>query len=105
MSNNIAGKIVVITGASSGLGEATARMLSAEGATVVLGARRIDRLRALAKELISRDAKALPIETDVTNRDQVKRLVESAVESYGRIDVMLNNAGLMQQSPLDRLKI
>jgi NADP-dependent 3-hydroxy acid dehydrogenase YdfG len=105
MSDNIQGKIVVITGASSGLGEATARHLSAQGATVVLGARRVDRIQSLADELTARGAKALAIPTDVTHRDQVKRLVDAAVQTYGRIDVMLNNAGLMPQAPLERLKI
>jgi len=103
--NNIGGKVVVITGASSGLGEAAARHLSAEGASVVLGARRIDRLTALAAELSGRGGKALALATDVTDRDQVKRLVDAAVETYGRIDVMINNAGLMPQSLLERLKI
>src|SRR4051812_15701987 len=105
MSNNIAGKIVVITGASSGLGEATARMLSAEGATIVLGARRIDRLQSLAKELTGRGAKALAIETDVRDREQVQRLVDTAVQKVDRIDVMINNPGLMQQSALGSLKV
>jgi NADP-dependent 3-hydroxy acid dehydrogenase YdfG len=105
MSNNIRGKVAVITGASSGLGEATARLLSAEGANVVLGARRADRLRALARELTGRGGKALAIITDVTQLDQVKKLVDAAVETYGRIDVMINNAGLMPQSLLERLKI
>ena len=105
MSNNIQGKVVVITGASSGLGEATARLLSAEGATVVLGARRIDRLKSLADELIARGGKALAVVTDVTHCDQVKRLVDAAVRKFGRIDVMINNAGLMPQSPLERLKV
>jgi NADP-dependent 3-hydroxy acid dehydrogenase YdfG len=105
MSNQIAAKIVVITGASSGLGEATARFLSAQGATVVLGARRVDRIQSLARELIGSGGKALAIPTDVTHFDQVKRFVDAAVETYGRIDVMINNAGLMPQSPLDRLKI
>ncbi len=105
MNNNIAGKVVVITGASSGLGEATARFLSAQGASVVLGARRIDRLQLLADELIGSGGKALAIATDVTHFDQVKRLVDAAVQTYARIDVMINNAGLMPSSPLERLKI
>src|SRR5438093_6002637 len=105
MSNNIDGKIVVITGASSGLGEATARLLSAQGATVVLGARRIDRIASLADELTANGGKALPMATDVTRCDQVKRLVDAAVQTYGHIDVMINNAGLMPHSPLERLKI
>ena len=105
MSNNIEGKVVVITGASSGLGEATARLLSAEGASVVLGARRVDRIQSLADELTSSGGKALALTTDVTDCDQVKRLVDAAVQTYGRIDVMINNAGLMPHSPLERLKI
>ena len=105
MSKNIEGKVVVITGASSGLGEATARLLSAQGASVVLGARRIDRIQALADELTGSGSKALAIPTDVTHSDEVKRLVDAAVQTFGRIDVMINNAGLMPHSPLERLKI
>jgi NADP-dependent 3-hydroxy acid dehydrogenase YdfG len=105
MSNTIAGKAVVITGASSGLGEATARFLFAQGASVVLGARRVDRIQALARELTGHGGKALAVPTDVAHYDQVKKLVHAAVETYGRIDVMINNAGLMPQSPLERLKI
>jgi len=105
MSNNIKAKVVVITGASSGLGEAAARLLSAEGATVVLGARRVDRLKSLADELTAKGGRALAVATDVTHCDQVKRLVDAAVQKFGRIDVMINNAGLMASSPLERLKI
>jgi len=105
MTKGIKNKIVVVTGASSGLGEATARLLSAQGATVVLGARRADRLQSLAKDLESRGGKALALTTDVTRREQVKALVDSAVQAYGRIDVMINNAGLMPQAALERLKV
>jgi len=105
MSNNIEGKVVVITGASSGNGEATARYLSAQGAIVVLGARRVDRIKSLADELTRKGGKALAVPTDVTQVDQVKILVDTAVQTYGRIDVMINNAGLMPHSPLERLKI
>jgi NADP-dependent 3-hydroxy acid dehydrogenase YdfG len=105
MSNNIEGKIVVITGASSGLGEAAARLLSSQGATVVLGARRAERIEALAAEIEAAGGRALAVRTDVTNSEQVKALVDAAVEAFGRIDVMINNAGLMPQSPLDRLRI
>src|SRR5277367_5596127 len=102
---NIKGKVVVITGASSGLGEATARLLSAEGASVVLGARRVDRIQSLADELNAKGGKALALATDVTNHEQVKSLVDAAVQKFGRIDVMINNAGIMPHSPLERLKI
>ena len=105
MSNNIQGKVVVITGASSGLGEATARDLSAQGAAVVLGARRADRIKSLADELTRRGGKALAVPTDVIHSEQVKKLVDRAVQAYERIDVMINNAGLMPQSPLERLRI
>jgi NADP-dependent 3-hydroxy acid dehydrogenase YdfG len=103
MSSNIEGKVVVITGASSGLGEATARHLVGEGAKLVLGARRLDRIQALAQELnLGTDA---AVETDVTDREQVKRLVDAAVAAHGRIDVIVNNAGLMPHSPLERGKV
>ncbi|HWF63323.1 MAG TPA: SDR family oxidoreductase [Rhizomicrobium sp.] len=103
MMQNIQGKVVVITGASSGLGEAAARALAKEGARLVLGARRLDRLKALATELSLGTHAA--VETDVSNYDQVKHLVDHAVKLHGRVDVVLNNAGLMPLSPLERLKI
>lgn len=102
MSQNIEGKVVVITGASSGLGEATARHLAAHGAKLVLGARRLDRLQALAGELkLGADA---AVQTDVSDREQVQKLVDRAIALHGRIDVLLNNAGLMPHSPLERGK-
>ena len=104
ITKNIEGKVVVITGASSGLGQATARLLSAEGAAVVLAARRAERIEALADELNGKGGKALAVATDVTDRQQVKSLVDKAVEAYGRVDVMLNNAGLMPLAPIERLK-
>jgi len=103
-SDNIAGKVVVITGASSGLGEATARHLSGLGAAVALGARRADRIGSLAEELTRKGARAIAVATDVTDLGQVRRLVDAAVQAWGRIDVMLNNAGLMPHSPLERIK-
>src|SRR5258708_1651643 len=105
MSDGIKDKIVVITGASSGLGEATARRLSGAGAKIVLGAGRTKHLDALAGELTGNGGNAIAITTDVTDREQVKALVDAAVKTYGRVDVMINNAGLMPQSPLDRLKV
>ncbi|GLQ45343.1 oxidoreductase [Dyella lipolytica] len=105
MTQGIENKVVVITGASSGLGEATARMLASQGASIVLGARRADRIQALAAELSASGAKALAVQTDVTDVEQVKRLVDAAVQTYGRVDVILNNAGLMPHSPLERGKV
>jgi NADP-dependent 3-hydroxy acid dehydrogenase YdfG len=105
MSDRIKGKIIVITGASSGLGEAAARLLSARGACVVLGARRIERLQQLADELNRTEQRALAVATDVTVLDDVKRLVDTAVQNFGRIDVVINNAGLMPLSALERLKV
>lgn len=105
IEGNIEGKVVVITGASGGLGAATARHLSALGATVVLGARRIERIQDLARELAGNEGKALAVQTDVTRSAQVQALVNAAIDRYGRIDVMINNAGIMPHSPLDRLRI
>jgi len=105
MENNIEGKVIVITGASSGLGEAAAKDLSQQGAIVVLGARRVDRINALAEEINKNGGKALALATDVVKVEQVKALVDAAIKTYGRIDVIINNAGLMPHSPLDRLKI
>src|SRR5262245_55573468 len=103
MSEGIENKVVVITGAGSGLGEAAARLLLQEGAKLVLGARRLDRLNALAEDL-SLGSKAV-VQTDVTKLEQVRTLVDRAVETHGRVDVIINNAGLMPSSRLELLKI
>jgi len=103
MTRGIENKVVVITGASSGLGEAAARHLAKHGAKLVLGARRLDRLQALAKELSLSDAAV--VQTDVTQRAQVESLVDRAVQTHGRIDVLINNAGLMPNSFLERLHV
>lgn len=103
MTQNIKDKVIVITGASSGLGEAATRQLFRHGGKLVLGARRLDRLQALAREL-SPDG-VMVMQTDVTQRDQVKRLVDQAVTTHGRVDVIINNAGLMPQSLLENLKV
>ncbi len=103
MTENITDKVVVITGASSGLGAETARHLMKHGAKVMLGARRVDRLQALAAELgIGNDSL---ISTDVADPEQVQALVDKAVAIYGRIDVMINNAGNMPLAPLELLQI
>jgi NADP-dependent 3-hydroxy acid dehydrogenase YdfG len=101
--SGIADKVVVITGASSGLGAETARHLVKAGARVVLGARRIERLESLGSKL-HLHPEAI-VKTDVTERAQVQALVDRAVQLYGRVDVMLNNAGLMPSSMLDKLKV
>lgn len=100
---NVENKVVVITGASSGLGEALARRLVQEGAKVVLGARRVDRLQKLAQEL-NLPAEAA-VQTDVTDAEQVQALVDRAVKLHGRIDVIVNNAGLMPHSLLGKRRI
>ncbi len=105
MSQGVENKVVVITGASSGLGEATARHLAERGAIVVLGARRRERIDALAAELMSKGCRAVAVDTDVTDRKQVQNLVDTAVRQFGHVDVMLNNAGLMPLVPLERLKV
>lgn len=105
MENNIKDKVIIITGASSGMGEAAAKHLAKLCATVVLGARRSDRIENLAKEIEESGGKAHAMTTDVTKRDQVKKLVDSAVEKFGRVDVILNNAGIMPLSPMDRLNV
>ncbi|MBC3539094.1 SDR family oxidoreductase [Rufibacter sediminis] len=103
--NNIEGKVIVITGASSGLGQETARHLSAMGAAVALGARRGERIEVLAEEINGNGGRAIAITTDVTKREQVQNLVDAAVEQFGRVDVVLNNAGIMPLSPLERLNV
>lgn len=105
MENNIKGKVIVITGASSGLGEAAAKHLAELGATVVLGARRAERIENLAKQIQDKGGQAFAVAMDVTQRDQVKKLVDSAVEQFGRVDVIVNNAGIMPLSPMDRLNV
>lgn len=104
MSNGIAGKVVVITGASSGLGEATARHLAALGARVVLGARRGDRLQALVADIRQAGGEAVHAVTDVTRKEDVQALVEAGRAAFGRIDVMVNNAGLMAIAPISQLR-
>jgi len=103
MTEGIEGKVVVITGGSSGLGAETARHLVQAGAKVVLGARRLDRLEALA-ETLGLGSEAI-VRTDVTDLAQVQALVARAVQTHGRVDVMLNNAGVMPLSPLEMLRV
>ena len=103
--NHIQDKIVLITGASSGIGEATARLLAQRGATVVLGARRVDRLDALAADIQANGGTASVRALDVTDRDDVQAFADHALQQHGRIDVLVNNAGVMPLSPLSALKL
>ncbi|MFD7169780.1 SDR family oxidoreductase [Streptomyces violascens] len=97
-------KVVLITGASSGIGEATARRLAAAGHHVVLGARRAERLAALAKEIEADGGSALAQSLDVTDPLSMRSFVAAALDRYGRVDVLVNNAGVMPLSRLDALR-
>ncbi|MFF4421734.1 SDR family oxidoreductase [Streptomyces sp. NPDC001549] len=103
--SGIEGKIVAITGAGSGIGEATALLLAERGAKVVLGARRTGRLEALAARIERAGGQAAWIRTDVTRRADVSGLVDLARERYGRLDVLVSNAGVGLISPLDELRV
>jgi NADP-dependent 3-hydroxy acid dehydrogenase YdfG len=99
-SSGIKDKVVVITGASSGIGEATALLLAERGAKVVLGARGLNRLKTLAARIADAGGEAAYAPTDVKRREDVTNLVKLACERYGRVDVLVNNAGIMPVSPL-----
>jgi NADP-dependent 3-hydroxy acid dehydrogenase YdfG len=101
----VEGKVVVITGASSGIGEATARMLARRGALVVAGARRTEKLAHLVSIIREAGGTAEYQAVDITKRDQVEALVQRAKTAYGRVDVIINNAGIMPLSNLDRLEV
>ncbi|GAA6824660.1 SDR family oxidoreductase [Helicobacter pylori] len=100
--NNVKDKVVVITGASSGIGEETVNLLSENGAKLVLGARRLDRLEKIQQK-VGHDSVSIK-KTDVTKPDEVNALIETAYNNFGRIDVLINNAGLMPQSFLEKNK-
>ena len=99
------GKVVLITGASSGIGEGTARVLAAHGARVVLGARRTDRLETIAREIASQGGAVRYRALDVASLDDVQAFADFAEAEFGAIDVIVNNAGVMPLSPLSALKI
>src|SRR5258708_5020716 len=105
MTGNIDDKVVVITGASSGIGEAAALLLAQRGAKVVLGARRLDRLKALASRIQPSGGEKAYIETDVTQRKDLDKLVRLACERFGKLDVLINNAGVAPISLLDELRV
>ncbi len=103
--SEIKGKVIAITGASSGIGEATARLLAQKGAHVVLGARRTDRLEALVSALRAEGGSAEYRALDVTEREDVEAFIGFAQRKFGKVDVIINNAGVMPLSPLDALKV
>ncbi|MEG3938969.1 SDR family oxidoreductase [Microcoleus sp. S36b_A3] len=103
--SEIQNKVVIITGASSGLGEAAAKRLAASGAKLMLAARREDRLKELVDTIARSGGTATYLVTDVTDRAQVETLAKETLSTYGRIDVLINNAGLMPLSPLDQIKV
>ncbi|WP_339300454.1 SDR family oxidoreductase [Paenibacillus sp. FSL R5-0623] len=103
--SNVKGKVVVITGASSGIGESTARLLAQHGAHVVIGARRVDRLEALASSIRLEGGSVEYHSLDVTRLEEMQTIVDLAQTRYGRVDVILNNAGVMPLSPLESLKV
>lgn len=105
IQSTIEQKVVVITGASSGIGEATARALAQQGAKVVLGARRTDRLEILAADIRAQGGIAEYRAVDVRQRAQVQALIDFAQEKFGRVDVIINNAGVMPLSVLEELKV
>jgi NADP-dependent 3-hydroxy acid dehydrogenase YdfG len=105
MENNIEDKVVIITGASSGIGEATAVMLAERGAKVVLGARGLNRLEALARRIEATGGEVTYAQTDVRRREELTSLVSLALDRYGQLDVLINNAGIMPVSPLDDLRV
>lgn len=103
--SNIQGKVVIITGASSGIGEATAKELASKGAKLVLAARREDRIKKLQEEIQNSGGQAIYKVTDVTSHEQMEELAEYALKEFEKIDVMVNNAGLMPLSLLHEKKV
>lgn len=98
---NLSEKVIIIMGASSGIGEATAKLLASKGAKLVLAARREERIKALAEDL---GEQVFYQKADVTDRQQVQQVIDLAIEKFGRIDVMYNNAGIMPQGNLAKLE-
>lgn len=103
--SNVENKVIVITGASSGIGEATAKLLAENGAKVVLGARRTEKLQKIVEDIRNEGGTAEFKAVDVTNREDVKAFIHFAKDKFDRVDVVFNNAGVMPLSPLNALKV
>jgi NADP-dependent 3-hydroxy acid dehydrogenase YdfG len=102
---NVENKVIAITGASSGIGEATAKLLAKNGANVVLGARRIEKLEKIVEEIRNQGGTAAFKAVDVTNREEMKAFIHFAKNTFGRVDVIFNNAGVMPLAPMNALKV
>jgi NADP-dependent 3-hydroxy acid dehydrogenase YdfG len=98
-------KIAIVTGASSGIGEATAMAMAREGAKIALGARRLDRLQGLQRRIESEGGTAIPVKVDVTVRAEAEALARTTVETFGRVDILVNNAGIMPLTLLKNLHV
>ena len=105
MNNNIKDKVVAITGASSGIGKATAERLAERGAKLILGARQEEKLKDVANNILQKGGDVTYVITDVKNRDDVMRLINLACKKYGKLDVLFSNAGVMPIGPLDDGKV
>jgi NADP-dependent 3-hydroxy acid dehydrogenase YdfG len=105
MTDALRDKVAIVTGASSGIGEATAHRLAASGVRVVLAARRTERLETLATEIENRNGSALVVPTDVTDSHSTLRMARMANDTFGRIDILVNNAGIMPLSPIAKLQV
>ena len=105
MSDRLGDKVAIITGASSGIGEAAALALAGDGAKVVLAARRAERLASIAGDIRNEGGKALAVTTNVTKRESIEALVSETLAEFGRIDILINNAGVMLLSPIRKLEV
>jgi NADP-dependent 3-hydroxy acid dehydrogenase YdfG len=105
IGDRLSGKVVVVTGASSGIGAATALALAREGAAVCLAARRTDRLREVEEEILAKGGRALAVPTDVTDQEEVEGMVAASTEALGPTDILVNNAGVMLLSPLEQVRV
>ena len=102
--NRLEGKVAVITGGNSGVGAATAKLFAAEGATVVITARREAALTAVAKEITEAGGKVMAVSTDISKKGDPEKLMDTVMDVFGHIDILINNAGILEEGlkPIDR---